>query len=132
MTIDRRHLLLAGVAAAFAPALAPSAAFAASKLMVVYVSARNCPVCREWNAYDKDGFAARCAAKGVPFRTVDVKSFGNIRNEDEWPADLRPLLAQFDDRGGTPRFLLVEGGKIVGNVLGPLKWRDGAVPGAQG
>lgn len=132
MTVDRRHLLLSGVAAALAPALAPLPAFAAAKLMVVYVSARNCPVCREWNAYDRDGFAARCAAKGVPFRTVDVKSFGNIRNEDEWPADLRPLLAQFDDRGGTPRFLLVEGGKIVGNVLGPLKWRDVTTPGTQG
>lgn len=123
MVLHRRRVLLSGVAALAACGLA-EAASAAGRLMVVYVSARNCPVCREWNATKKAAFEARCAEKGVPFRMVEVASFGNIRIAEEWPADLRPLLAQFPDRGGTPRFLLVENGKVVGNVLGALSWRD--------
>ncbi|MCP8938026.1 hypothetical protein NK718_05815 [Alsobacter sp. SYSU M60028] len=133
MHLHRRRLLLSGAALAAAlglPGGEARAAASAKGLTVVYISARNCPICREWNATKRDAFAARCAARGVPFRVVEVASFGDIRVAAEWPDDLRPLLAQFSDKGGTPRFLLVDNGKVVGNVLGALTWReDRAAPG---
>jgi hypothetical protein len=93
----------------------------ASRKQIVYISALNCQYCYAFEVRDQAAFVAKVAALGYSFRKVQTSSFRNIRIEAEWPSDLRPLLKQFDNINGTPRFLFIENGRIVRNEFGSRK-----------
>src|SRR5689334_10264595 len=59
---------------------------------IVYIGARDCTVCHQWERSYQKELAAKCAARGVSFRSVEVETLRNIRDARYWPADLRPLL----------------------------------------
>jgi hypothetical protein len=63
-------------------------------------------------------FKSAAATKGYSVREVQVMDLRQIRAEEYWPADLKPLLAQFSSTRGTPRFLVVSGGKVRKNIFG--------------
>lgn len=95
---------------------------------IVYIGARDCPPCHQWEARYERAFAARCAARGVTFRTVQVATLRNIRDRRYWPSDLRPLLRQFSDYTGTPHFLAVRNGEVVINVHGISRYQRDIAP----
>ena len=43
-------------------------------------------------------------------------------DERSWPRGLRAILAQVPRKSGTPRFLIVQEGRIVSNQLGLSAW----------
>lgn len=95
----------------------------AASRTIVYIGADDCKPCHQWEATQQKGFAARCAARGVKFRTVRVATLRNIRDTRYWPADLKPLLTRFSDRSGTPHFLAVRNGEVIVNVHGLAKYQ---------
>jgi hypothetical protein len=100
----------------------------AAQRTIVYISATNCSYCRQWEAtYQKD-FQAKCAAKGIRFREVRVNYYNDIREPTSWKGDLAPLLSKFKSKGGTPRFLVVDGGKVTANVFRISNWRAQILP----
>lgn len=98
-------------------AIAVESAHAASRT-IVYIGATDCPPCHQWEASYQRAFAAKCAARGVAFRTIHVATLRNIRDTRYWPNDLKPLLAKIPDRSGTPHFLAVRNGEVIVNVHG--------------
>lgn len=106
------------VALLVAGALFEITAAEAATRTIVYIGARDCSVCHQWERTSQREFAARCAARGIKFRSVEVETLRNIRDVRYWPPDLRPLLAQFPDRTITPRFLAVRDGEVVLSVHG--------------
>ena len=97
-------------------------AHAASRT-IVYIGADDCKPCHKGEATHQKAFQARCAARGVKFRAIRVATLRNIRDTRYWPKDLKPLLARFSDRSGTPHFLAVRNGEVIVNVHGLAKYQ---------
>lgn len=95
----------------------------AASRTIVYIGADDCQPCHQWEATYQRSFAAKCAARGVRFRTIRVATLRNIRDTRYWPSDLRPLLRQFSDRSGTPHFLAVRDGEIIVDVHGVSRYQ---------
>jgi len=125
--MDRRHLLLAGAAALFAPGAARAEAMR-TDAYILYVSARDCPFCLEWNAYDRPAFERLCKEARVVLREVQVMRFSDIREEAAWPPDLKPVLKQIVQSEGTPRFIVVHRGKIIQHAVGRRQFQLGILP----
>jgi hypothetical protein len=113
-----RRILQTGVVCALLLAAVLSSAARAASRMIVYIGARDCGPCRQWENTYLRGFQAHCAARGIAFRQVHVATLMNIRDTHYWPPELRPLLAQFPDRAHTPHFLAVLNGRVVVNASG--------------
>lgn len=95
---------------------------------IVYIGADDCKPCHKWEATYQKAFEARCAARGVRFRAIRVATLRNIRDARYWPRDLKPLLARFSDRSGTPHFLAVRNNEIIVNVHGIAKYQRDIAP----
>ena len=91
----------------------------ASKIMLVYVGANNCPYCRDWESV-KDGVVTRLQAKGVEYRESISPSFADTSSPYYWPDDIKWITTENAAfvKGGTPRFLVLVDGKIVRNKRG--------------
>ncbi len=125
--MDRRTFLLGSTAAlvmgaGLSPALAGSGAY------ILIVMARDCPWCIDWNAHDRPTFARLTKAQGVPVREVEVMRYSDIREDAAWPADLKPVLAQIRQTNGTPRFIIVQNGRIVQHAVGRRQYQLGILP----
>jgi hypothetical protein len=102
--------VLGGVFLAGSPLL--SRAYAA-QMTVVYLGAKDCGACQRFDAYEKNAFKAKVAAKGMDFREVKVDSLRYIRQLDGWPADLMWLHDSLQSEAGVPWFFVVRGSEIV-------------------
>jgi len=111
---NRKFVLIAGLLAIVMYVISSTTAAAAN--MVVYISAHDCVPCANFDANYLGRFTAAMQAKGYAVRRVVVAHLNNIRDPNEWPSDLKPLLAQFGNKGGTPRFLVVHNGRVIENL----------------
>ena len=112
---NRKFLLSAGLLAILMYGISSTTAAAAN--MVVYISARDCVPCARFDATYLGRFTAAMQAKGYTVRRVTVAHLNDIRDQSYWPSDLKPLLAQFRNKGGTPRFLVVHDGRVIENLF---------------
>jgi hypothetical protein len=101
---------------------------AAAQDTVIYIGAQDCPYCRQWEAQYEHKFKAMCAARNVQFRAFQVATIRNIRDERYWPNDLKPLLAQFASKTGSPHFLAVAGSRVIVDTHGIENWKKLIVP----
>ena len=111
---NRKFVLSAGLLAILMYEISSTSAAAAN--MVVYISARDCVPCARFDATYLGRFTAAMQAKGYTVRRVTVAHLNDIRDQSYWPSDLKPLLAQFRNKGGTPRFLVVHDGRVIENL----------------
>lgn len=125
--MDRRTLLL-GTAAALATGGGLVPALAASSSYILLIMARDCPWCMDWNAFDRPAFSRMTREQGVRVREVEVMRYSDIREEAAWPADLKPVLAQIRQTDGTPRFIIVQNGRIVQHAVGRRQYQLGILP----
>ena len=116
--MNRRAFLIAGLLAA--TSLAP--ARAASDLTVIYVGGRDCPPCTQWKNTQKARWLASPEFSRVAWVEVESPRLKEAYQQRYWPADLRPVLAQLPRKSGTPRFLIVQDGKVVSNEFGTDRW----------
>lgn len=101
----------------------------AAQDLVIYIGANDCKYCREWEARFESRFKAQCAARNIKFRAIQVATLRNIRDERYWPNDLKPLLAKFSSRTGSPHFLAIEGGsRVIVDTHGIVNWQKLIVP----
>jgi hypothetical protein len=112
---DRKFVLNAGLLAILMCGISFTSAAAANS--VVYISARDCVPCATFDATYLERFTAAMQAKGYAVRRVVVEHLNDIRDQSYWPSDLKPLLAQFRNKGGTPRFLVVHDGRVIQNLF---------------
>src|SRR5689334_19477853 len=115
--MNRRAFLFASLAAS-----ATDTARAANDLQVIYIGGQDCPPCRRWSATYKDKWLVSPEYRQVVWYEVEPPHLAEAYQERHWPATLRPVLAQVPRKSGTPRFLIVEDGRIVSNEIGVSKW----------
>ncbi|MBN9086050.1 MAG: hypothetical protein J0J01_04000 [Reyranella sp.] len=115
--MNRRAFLFASLAAS-----AAGTARAANPLQVVYVGGQDCPPCRRWSATYRDKWLASPEYRQVVWTEVEPPHLAEAYQERHWPEALRPVLAQVPRKSGTPRFLIVDNGRIVSNEMGVTKW----------
>ena len=111
MTISRRQAMFLGGAAA-AELYLSGAAHAAGGT-IVYIGAKDCAICRAFDAFSKEAFIAKVKAAGMTFREVKVRSLRNVLEVEPWPSDLQWLRATMSINDGTPWFYHIVGHKII-------------------
>ena len=116
--MNRRALLVAGLLASMV--LGP--AQAASEVKVIYVGGWDCQPCSNWKNQYKAAWLASPEFRKVTWVEVDPPKLKEAYQERHWPGDLKPILDQLPRKTGTPRFLIVQDGKIVSNEFGTNKW----------
>jgi hypothetical protein len=116
--MNRRAFLFASLAAS----AAGSRARATSRVQVIYIGGQDCPPCRRWIASYKESWLASPEYRQVAWVEVEPAHLKEAYQERRWPDALRPVLAQVPGKWGTPRFLIVEDGRIVSNQVGVTKW----------
>ncbi|MBS0519228.1 MAG: hypothetical protein JSR90_11090 [Proteobacteria bacterium] len=117
--MNRRAFLFAGVAAAALPAAAWARG---GGIEVIYVGGWDCPYCTKWKNEYKADWLASPEFKRVTWIEIDPPRLREAYQPRYWPADLADVLEQVPRKHGTPRFLIVKGGRIVSNELGVNKW----------
>lgn len=116
--MNRRAFLIAGLLAA--TSLTPAGA--ASDLTLIYVGGWDCPPCTQWKNTQKQRWLRSPEFHRVTWVEVESPRLKEAYQERYWPAELRPVLAQLPRKSGTPRFLIVSGGKVVSNEFGSGRW----------
>ena len=116
--MNRRAFLVAGSLAS----TALGTAWAASEVKVIYVGGWECQPCSNWKNQHKATWLASPEFRKVTWIEVDPPKLKEAYQERNWPGDLKPILDQLPRKTGTPRFLIVQDGKIVSNEFGTNKW----------
>ncbi len=116
--MNRRAFLFAPAAAAIT--LGP--ARAASDIKVIYVGGWDCPPCTTWKNAHKARWLASPEFREVTWIEVEAPRLKEAYQQRYWPGDLKPVLEQIPRKSGTPRFLIVQDGKVVSNGFGVSKW----------
>ena len=121
--MNRRAFVFASLAACAGLA----AVRAASALKVVYIGGWDCGACTTWKNQHLANWVAAPEYQRVVWVEIDPPRLKEAYQEQHWPAELRPILAQLPRKSGTPRFLIVKDGKVVWNESGVSKWQDALI-----
>ena len=120
--MNRRALLFASLAASPALFGAISTARATPDIAVIYIGGQDCPPCQRWRANAHPRWLASSEFQKVSYFEIEPINLSDAYDERSWPRALRAVLAQVPRKSGTPRFLIVQEGRIVSNQLGLSAW----------
>jgi hypothetical protein len=120
--MNRRAFLFASLAASSVLAGMPSAARAIPDLLVIYIGGQDCGACQRWRADAHPRWLASSEFQKVSYFEIEPITLKHAYEARSWPRALRPVLAQVPSKSGTPRFLIVQDGRIVSNQLGLSAW----------
>jgi hypothetical protein len=115
--MNRRAFLFASLAAS-----AAGTARAANDLQVIYIGGQDCGPCQRWRSTYEARWLASPEYQRVVWYEVEPPHLMQAYQERHWPEALRPVLTQVPRKSGTPRFLIVDDGRIVSNEMGVSKW----------
>ena len=122
--MNRRAFLFASLAASTALSGVTGAARAASDIQVIYIGGQDCGGCQRWRANAQPRWLASNEIQKVSYYEIEPVTLKDAYDERSWPRGLRSVLAQIPSKLGTPRFLIVQDGKIVSNQLGVSAWTN--------
>ena len=105
------------------PAAAPP-----SRFILVYVSAWNCPYCREWEVHTQPNWERAPERRHVDFRIVKTPYFSRVDEDRYWPEDIRWIRDSLQITKGTPRFILAIDRGIVLHRFGASSWDKDVYP----
>jgi hypothetical protein len=98
------------------------------RITVIYVSALNCPFCRDWEANSKTKWEQSAERSRVDFRVVQAPFFERLDEDHYWSSDIRWIRDQLRISRGTPRFIVVVDGKVVRHKFGVRSWQTEIYP----
>ena len=135
---SRRTVLLAVPALVLAgcqarPPLGPKmpadeAADPARPLTLIYLGARNCPYCLDWEGDQEQAFLASADRRAITYRRLIFASFRDLTSDRVWPEDLRWVRDELGITGGTPQYIVVRGREVLLSTIGLDKWSDEVLP----
>jgi hypothetical protein len=91
-------------------------------VQVIYIGGQDCPPCQRWRSSQQPRWLASAEFQKVAWFEIEPINLRDAYDERSWPRALRPVLAQVPRKSGTPRFLIVQDGRIVSNQLGASAW----------
>ncbi|SKA33798.1 hypothetical protein SAMN02745126_05407 [Enhydrobacter aerosaccus] len=117
--MNRRAFLFASVATSIGGAAVRAEP---GRIEMIYVGGWDCPYCTTWKNKYKADWLASPEFKRVTWVEVDPPRLRDAYQARYWPGDLAEVLNQVPRKSGTPRFLIVQDGRIVSNEFGVSKW----------
>ena len=87
-------------------------------LIVVYLSADDCSVCRSWERAKRPAFLNSAEGRKAPLREVSRRAVRQPVAEISWPRDLQWIRNAITVPHPTPSFLLVQGEKVLAVGVG--------------
>ena len=120
--MNRRAFLFASLAGVTAMSATIGTASAGPDVQVIYIGGQDCPPCQRWRANAHPRWLASSEFQKVSYFEIEPIHLREAYDERNWPRALRPVLAQVPRKSGTPRFLIVQEGRIVSNHLGTSAW----------
>ncbi len=97
-------------------------------LTVIYIGARNCGYCLEWEGEEERQFLASETRKRLTYRRLIFRSFRNVTSNGVWPGDLVWVRDRLGIRSGTPRFIVVREQEILLTTSGTEAWSYEVLP----
>ena len=91
-------------------------------ITLFYLGGWDCPPCVAWKNHEKPRMVAAPEYGRITYVEIDVPNLKHVMEEQYWPAQHRPILAQLQNRGGTPRFIVAKDGKVVLDVITNNPW----------
>jgi hypothetical protein len=116
--MNRRAFIFAALAA---PAAA-GAARAAADTKVIYVGGWDCQPCLAWKRNQRSAWLVSPEFRKVTWIEIEAPKLKEAYQERYWPGELKAILDQLPRKGGTPRFLIVQQGKVASNEFGGSRW----------
>ncbi|WP_181702801.1 hypothetical protein [Chthonobacter albigriseus] len=120
--MDKSALVLAAAVAAaviynmtYVPPLSET-----GEKVLVYVGARDCGPCREFESRDRSRLIAAARSKGWRYQEYISPSLSVLNDPNHWPASMRWVYTGAHGVSGTPTFLLFDDRKLKRTVTG---WR---------
>ena len=86
-----------------------------SDILIVYISAGNCPPCWRFKARDYPVWIKSEEYRHVEFRELNFPQYQRTDEDIYWPGDLRWIREKTDARRGAPRWIVVVDGRVVAN-----------------
>lgn len=120
--MNRRAFLFASLAVTTGLAATLGPASARPDVQVIYIGGQDCPPCQRWRSSHQPRWLASPEFQRVAWFEIEPINLREAYDERSWPRALRPVLAQVPRKSGTPRFLIVQDGRIVSNQLGASAW----------
>jgi hypothetical protein len=120
--MNRRAFLFASLAVTTGLAVMLGPASAGPDVQVIYIGGGDCPPCQRWRSNQQPRWLASPEFQKVAWFEIEPINLRDAYDERNWPRALRPILAQVPHKSGTPRFLIVQEGRIVSNQLGASAW----------
>ncbi|WP_428667993.1 hypothetical protein [Reyranella sp.] len=120
--MNRRAFLFASLAASSTWSGMSCATHAASDIQLIYIGGQDCGGCKRWRANAHPRWLASEEIQKVSYFEIEPITLKDAYDERSWPRGLRAVLAQVPHKSGTPRFLIVQDGRIVSNQLGVSAW----------
>jgi len=117
--MQRRGLVLAGL---LSVATLSQSSAQQQPVTVLYVGGWDCSFCRAWKSNSKAAWLASPQFSKVKFVEIDTPKLKDAYETRNWPEQYRPILAQLPKKFGTPRFVVVQDGKVVSNEEGTGEW----------
>jgi len=129
--ISRRVSAAAGLVLLCIGSMMAAASAQSARPTLIYACDEQSEPCKVWHSQWQPMFAASAAAKLVDMRTITAPTAKALMMPAAWPADLRWVLDTFLmsqvgrwDEYETPRFFLLQNGKITASTGGNNGWRD--------
>jgi len=130
--LNRRSLVMGGVAVVAAPSLARAQA---GKPVLVFLGADGDAATKAWRSRSESAFLKSDAVKKLDYKVIMAKKGELMFKEESWPADLRWMLTEFlttkegkDAFPDQPHFILGQDKKIVLVARGNGGWSDKMQP----
>jgi hypothetical protein len=123
----RRRDFVAGLGAGLAASSLATAARADARI-VLYIGARDCHYCHEWEAYHRDAFVAGLKKNGIGFRELIVTTLRDVRRETDWPDDIKWVRNANPNMKGTPWYFVLNGQTIEKSAFGTVRWETAIAP----
>jgi hypothetical protein len=120
--MNRRAFLFASLAVTTGLAATLGPASAGPDVQVIYIGGQDCPPCQRWRSSQQPRWLASPEFQKVAWFEIEPINLRDAYDERSWPRALRAVLAQVPRKSGTPRFLIVQEGRIVSNQLGASAW----------
>ena len=89
-----------------------------SEIVLIYLSARNCPPCTVFEKKRLPEWASSNAAKTVTFHKFKFARFQNTSGDRGWPEEFRWVREKTYVRIGAPRFIVLLDNRVISNQLG--------------
>jgi len=99
-----------------------------SQITLVYLGARDCHYCREWEENELKGFLSSPEIKEVQFLRIVRPTFRRNLQPGDLPGEYQWLYEKVGTDTSTPSFVLLVDRNVISDTAGSDNWQQNVLP----